>query len=121
MDSDRNEKVGSRSVASVLTRELENGRQQRILLLGDADCFSNSELMRERYAVASGNFTFLYQVFKWMSYGEYPIDTPRPHGKDNAIRIGVNQAEVLKWVLCAVMPLIMLLASLMIVVRRKSR
>ena len=121
MDSDRNEKVGSRSVASVLTRELENGRQQRILLLGDADCFSNSELMRERYAVASGNFTFLYQVFKWMSYGEYPIDTPRPHGKDNAIRIGVNQAEVLKWVLCAVLPLIMLLASLMIVVRRKSR
>lgn len=121
MNPDKKEKVGSRSVASVLTRDTENGKQQRILLLGDADCFSNAELMRERYAVASGNFTFLYQVFKWLSYGEYPVDTPRAHGRDNAIRIGVDQAEVLRWLLCALLPLIMLCASVMIVVRRKSR
>lgn len=115
------EKTGSRAVAAMLTRALDGGRTQKILLLGDADCFSTAELTRDRYAVASGNFTLLYQVFSWMSDGEYPVDTPRAMGSDLSLRVGIEQMSALKWILSVVLPFLMLLASLLIIVRRKSK
>lgn len=121
LDATLGEKAGSRAVAAMLTRGVDGGRTQKILLLGDADCFSNAELTRDRYAVSSGNFTLLYQVFRWMSDGEYPVDTPRAAGSDRSLRVGIGQMGALKWILSAILPLVMLLTSLLIIVRRKSK
>ncbi len=120
-DSLSGESVGPKVVSAMLERKREGTDEQRILLIGDADCFCNAELTRDRYAVSSGNFTFLYQLFRWMSYGEYPVSTPRPLGSDNEVCIGVDDVPVMKWSFVAVLPLLMLLCSIMIIVRRKSK
>lgn len=121
LDSADGEKEGSRAVAAMLTRAIDGCRSQKIILLGDADCFSNAELMRDRYTVSSGNFTLIYQIFHWMSDGEYPVDTPRKSGSDKSMRVGIEQMPALKWILAVILPLLMLLTSLLIIIRRKSK
>ena len=58
-----------------LTRTV-NGKQQRIVVAGDADFLSNAELNRNNPRTA--NFNFSTALFSWFSYGEFPIDTSRP-------------------------------------------
>lgn len=120
LDSLKGEKRGAKSVGIQMTRTVGD-KNQKILLLGDADCFSNAEMMRQRYGVTSANFPFLYQTFKWLCDDRYPIDTPRAHGKDNSLRIGFQAIPFLKWGFLGVLPLVMLLAMILIIIRRKSR
>ena len=114
------EKKGARSVAIQMTREMGD-RTQKILLLGDSDCFSNGELMRQRLGVNSANFPFAYQTFKWLCDDRYPIDTPRAHSTDGSLRVGFKAMPYVKWAFLGVLPLLMLLASVLIIIRRKSR
>lgn len=121
-DPGTGEKKGAEPVAVQLSRPLADSvTVQKIMLLGDADCFSNSELQRNRYAVASGNFSILYEVFRWLSDGQYPIDTDRPRGSDNAINAGIGILTFVKWLFSCIIPALMLLAAVIIFVRRKSR
>ena len=114
------EKKGAKSIAIHMTREFGD-RTQKILLLGDSDCFSNGELMRQRFGVQSANFPFAYQTFKWLCDDKYPIDTPRAHSRDNSVRVGFKAMPYVKWAFLGVLPLLMLLASILIIIRRKSR
>lgn len=114
------ERIGAKSVALQMTRQA-GGRTQKILLLGDADCFSNGELTRQRYGVSSSNFPFLYKMFQWLSDGKFPVDTPRESGTDNSLRIGFEAVPFVKWGFTLVLPLIMLGAAVVIIIRRKSR
>lgn len=111
---------GSAPVAVQLSREIKD-RTQKILLLGDADCFSNSELMRERYAIESGNFSLLYEMFRWLSDGQYPCDTPRAKGSDNSLKMEIDNLPLVRWTFVAIIPLLMLIASIIIIIRRKSK
>ena len=121
-DSVSGEQVHARSLAVCLQRESgDSGKKQRILLFGDADCFSNAELMRDRYAVASGNFSLLFEAFRWLTDGEYPVDTPRPRGSDNGFDMQIGSLPAVRWIFTAVIPLIMLVISVVIIARRKSR
>ncbi len=121
-DPAKGECIGPRSVAYRLTRSVPSaGREQKVLLLGDADCFSNGELMRQRYDVAAGNFTLLYEMFRWLSDGQYPIDTPRPDGSDNKLHLSVESLVWVRWGLVALIPLLLLLGAIFIIVRRKSK
>ncbi len=121
-DSLSGEHRGTRSLAVCLQRELpDSSRTQKILLFGDADCFSNAELMRDRYAVASGNFSLLFEAFRWLTDGEYPIDTPRPRGSDNGFDMEIGSLPLVRWIFVAIIPFIMLVFSLVIIARRKSR
>ena len=116
------EKQGAATVGVQLSRALADSvNVQKILLLGDADCFSNSELQRTRYAVASGNFSLLYEVFRWLSDGQYPIDTDRPKGSDNGISAGIGSLTFVKWLFAGIIPGLMLLVAVIIFMRRKSR
>ena len=56
-----------------------------------------------------------------MSDGEYPVDTPRKSGSDKSMRVGIEQMPALKWILAVILPLLMLLTSLLIIIRRKSK
>ncbi len=114
------EKKGAKSVAINMTREMGD-RTQKILLIGDSDCFSNGELMRQRYGVMSANFQFLYHIYKWMCDGKYPIETPRAASKDNSVKADVESLPYIKWGFAAILPFIMLIAAILIFVRRKSR
>ncbi len=120
LDSLKGEKRGAKSVGIQMTREVGD-RTQKILLLGDSDCFSNGELMKQRYNVTSANFPFLYQIFKWLSDDKFPIDTPRSHGRDSSVRSEIEALPYIKWIFAAILPLVMLITTILIFIRRKSR
>lgn len=70
-----------------LTR-MVGDKEQRILILGDADCMSNGELTTERYALNGSNFSLITESFRDMSYNLFPIDTDRPRPADDAMSVG---------------------------------
>ena len=53
-----------------------NNKEQRIIVVGDADFMSNGELGRQNLRNKNAEFTL--KVFKWLSDSEYPIDASRP-------------------------------------------
>ncbi len=121
-DSLSGERRGSRNLGVCLQREMpQTGKVQKILVLGDADCFSNAELMRDRYAVRSGNFSLLYEAFRWLTDGKYPVDTSRKGGSDTGFDMEIGSLPLTRWSLVFIMPFVMLVVSAVIIARRKSR
>ena len=90
-------------------------------MLGDADLFSNNELQTEHYGRQAANFGFLYEAFRLLSAGEFPVETPRMDSTDNYLAISPHGVLVLKWLLIGLLPLLMLLAMLGITFIRKTR
>lgn len=120
-DAAAGESVGHKVVGALMHRTLDGGREQKIILLGDTDCFSNIELTRDRYAVASGNFSLLYNVFHYLSDGQYPVDTPRAGCTDTTLRIGMPQMALVKCLFYGLVPIVLLLTASLVIMRRKSR
>lgn len=101
-----------------LTRQI-GGKEQRIVVTGDADFMSNSELQRGNMRTA--NFAFNTGIFSWLSYGEFPIDTSRPPGKDNSLKLTMGQVDFLKIIYNWVMPGVLLLFGAVLLIRRKRK
>ena len=101
-----------------LTRTI-HGRQQRIVLSGDADFLSNLELGQR--AFNSCNFDFSTAVFSWFSYGEFPIDTSRPIPQDNRLDLTDGGLRALKIFLLWVLPGLLLVCGGILLLRRKRK
>lgn len=112
--------AGTRCTGLCLRRQA-NGRTQTNIVLGDSDLFSNKELQTEHYGRQAANFGFLYEAFRLLSGGEYPVETPRPESTDNYLSISTHGVLVLKWLLIGLLPLLMLLAMSAITFIRKTR
>lgn len=106
------------TLALALTRKV-GGRQQKIVVLGDADCISNAELARTNAKTA--NFSFMVELFKWFSDGEFPIDTKRPEAADNRLLITRDDIYVLRVALLVVIPAILLIGASVLLIRRVRR
>ena len=108
-------------VALALTRQV-NGREQRIMVLGDADCISNDEFsIRRNLPFLTVNYTLVTGTFSWLSYNEAPIDVRRPGSSDNKIHLSRKSMPAIKAVFLGVIPTILLLWGIIIWVRRKQR
>ena len=103
-----------------LSREL-NGKEQRVILSGDADCISNGELMGGRRGVRAANFSLIMGSFYWLSDNEVPIDVRRPAMPDDDLYIAGSGANVIKWTFVLVVPLLLVALGILIWVRRKGR
>lgn len=103
-----------------LTRDVK-GKEQRVLILGDADCISNLEMGRVRAGIKSMNLTFLNGTFFWLSNDQLPIDGRRPSGSDDAMKITEGPARAICIFLNWVFPFILLISSIVIWVRRRNR
>ena len=83
-DPTLNETIGEKENAYVtgyaLRRDVK-GKEQRVFVLGDADCISNAELGVDREFRRS-NYALIDGMFRWLVYDEYPIDISRPAAKD---------------------------------------
>ena len=101
-----------------LTRTV-NGRQQRIVVAGDADFLSNVELSRSNPMTA--NFSFSTALFSWFSYGEFPIDTSRPGSKDTRLNLTNAGMTSLRVLLLGILPGILLIAGIILLIRRKRK
>jgi len=106
------------TTALALTRQI-NGKQQRIIISGDADFMSNSEL--SRYEPKTVNFYFNTALFSWLSYGTFPIDTSRPDAKDNRVTVSTDHVAFLKILYVWVIPGILLIFATIFLIRRKRK
>ena len=109
-------------IALALQRNISN-RDQRIIILGNADCLNNPEITRRRHNVNTANFSFVTGAFRWFSYGEYPIELSRKEARDNGLRY-VEYKDDRKWIVNVfvyIIPAIFLITGVISQLRRKRK
>ena len=89
------------------------------MVMGDADWMSAAEF--GRYNIRVANFPFMVEVFKWLTYDQFPVDVSRPPSADNKMTIGKEGVTTLKMIFLGVIPVVLLLSGLMILIVRKRR
>lgn len=99
----------------------KNGKEQRIVILGDADCISNGEISISRQNIWTENYAVVNGTFFWLSNGEVPIDVRRPNPTDNKVYLTQDQMAVWDIVFRWGIPVLLALAGIVIWVRRKGR
>jgi ABC-2 type transport system permease protein len=104
-------KLASFTTAVALTRKM-NKREQRIVVFGDADRFSNVRVAGSWYARS---------VYSWLDYGRFPIYTPRPQPRDNLLNITGHGADLLRKIFVWIIPGFALLLATIFLVRRKRK
>jgi len=94
-----------------LTRKL-NGREQRIIVSGDADVLSN---------IRFGGVYISKPMYSWLDYNKFPIYTPRPAPKDNMLLISSARAKIMRIIYVWILPALLLLLGTIILIRRKRQ
>lgn len=119
-----NPAVGEREqryvTALALSRKIGE-KEQKIVVLGDADCISNIELFKRREEIRAENYYIILGSFHWLSDGEAPVDVRRPLPIDNDIFLGKEGAKITKVAFTWVIPGLILLLALLVWIRRRSR
>ncbi len=111
---------GPVTTALALTRKVGD-KEQRILILGDADCFSNGEITMQRKGIESGNADFVGGMFFWLTDEYSPIDVRRPHRPDDNVFLKKDDLGIYKIFYRFIVPLLLAGALLMIWLRRRGR
>ncbi len=118
---EKGETLGALTTTLALTRKVGE-KNQKIMILGDADCLSNSELLRRRNGFSAANTSgWMYGMFFWLSDGEVPIDVRRPAHPDNEIYTKEGQLTFLNALYKIIIPVLFALLFLLIWLRRKGR
>lgn len=111
------ERQGEYLLAAGLVRQAGD-KEQRIIVIGDADCISNSGLSAQ-YWFSSSNFTLITGAFRWMSYDQFPVDTTHPDPIDNGISQGKPARLWNKVAMMGLIPGLLLLAGLLLIIKRQ--
>ena len=101
-----------------LTRTI-NGKQQRIVVSGDADFLSNAELGRQN--IKTVNFDFSTALFSWFDNGEFPVDSYRPPSKDTRLTLTDGGFSFLKVLLLGILPGLLVVIGAVLLIRRKRK
>ena len=111
----------SAPLAVALTRNVAD-KEQRIVVLGNADMIANVELMKSRSGVRASNYTLITESFRYLSQDEFPIYAPRPAGPDTDLLYLKREARLwVKWIFNLVIPGLIALFGIFLLIRRKSR
>lgn len=105
-------------LAVSLTR-MVGSRQQRIVVLGDADFMSNAE--HRRFNMRTANFVFSTGLFSWLSYNRFPIVSAREAAIDTKVFVNKEQVKVLRLVFVWALPGILLVLGSLLLIRRKRK
>ena len=103
-----------------LTRKV-NGRTQKVMVFGDADCISNGELSSGHKGIRASNFTLIPGSFFWLSDEEVPIDVRRPTPPDDLVYLSEKEASTWTIILRWIIPALMIILALVIWLRRRGR
>jgi ABC-2 type transport system permease protein len=117
-DAAKGDEQGPLPAVLGLTRTI-HGRQQKIVVSGDADFLSNAELAR--FNIKTCNFDVSTAIFSWFANGEFPIDTSRPPAKDKRLAITDAGLSFLKVLLLGILPGLLLVLGSILLIRRKRK
>ena len=95
--------------------------EQKIVILGDADCIGNAELFKPREGMENGNFYIILGSFQWLSDGEAPVDVRRPKAIDNKLFLGKTGVKVTEIAFKWIVPAGLLLLAIFVWIRRRGR
>ena len=97
-------------------------RQQKVVVIGNADMISNGELLMSRSGINAANYGLITESFRYLSDGEYPVYAPRPRGIDNELKyLDRYSKKPLRWAFNFIIPLLMALVGIFVLIRRKGR
>lgn len=120
-----NSKIGevekSNSVMLYLSRLVKGKPEQRIFVVGDADCLSVKELSTSRAGLNGANFSMIIEMFRNLSYGEYPINTERVRPPDDDLYVSQGGMIWMKVLFIWLIPLSIMVWSIVFLIRRKRR
>ncbi len=120
LNSDQGEQEGVYTPIIALSRNIK-GKDQKIIITGDADWLSNGELGTQRNGVETANYNMVAAAFSWLSDGEIPVDLRHPEPIDTSLKIGPVSWGFFdlffKWGL----PIIGIIIGVVIWIRRKGR
>ena len=118
LDAKSGEALGAYMTAAILTRQ-NNDREQRIFVMSDADCWSNAELQTQRKGIVSRNFALISTVFRWLSYGEFPVSVTRAQVKDREIKVSPMQLPWCKHIFHIIIPALIAAVGFSILMYRR--
>ena len=117
---EQGEKQREYITALALKRPMGN-KEQKIIILGDADYISNGELNRTRKGIKANNFSLITGGFYWLSDEEVPINITRPNSTDNHLAMGEKVVNIWKIILVWCIPGILIIAFILLWLRRRGR
>lgn len=112
----KKESKASFPLAFALSRKKKE-KQQKIIVMGDADFMSNAEL--NRFNLTAVNVLFTTRMFKWFTDGKYPFSTDRPQALDTQIKVNRRQINLQKVLFFALIPGVLLMLGMVILIRRR--
>ena len=110
-------RVGENVMAYALERRVGD-ENQRIVVFGDADVFSNANAERIQ---PLNNRATAFDTFHWLTDGEYPVQRTRRAAVDRSIRVGGQTMTAIRWLLIGILPLAILLAGAGLLLFRRRR
>ena len=109
-------------IISLLARDLADKKQQKIVIMGSADCISNGEFSKGRNGIRSANYELILQTGLWFSDGQFPVNTGRPKRPDNDINyVKYSHMIWLKIFFMGLIPIALAVAGGRIYVRRSRK
>ena len=84
------------------------GKNQRIVILGDADLFSNANAQRREPV---SNTATAFDTFHWLTNGDYPVQRTRRETVDRSIVVDGSALNVIRWALVGGLPLFLLFSG----------
>ncbi|MGN6419618.1 MAG: Gldg family protein [Pseudobacter sp.] len=104
---------GPLPTALSLSRKV-NGKEQRIIVAGDADFMRNGSMNQ-------ANAIFTNTLFNYLTYGEFPIDTWRKSREDNALTVSASHVSTMKLLFLWVLPAVLVAFATILLIRRKRK
>lgn len=115
-----NETKGKFPTFISMSREI-NGKEQRILVAGDADFIANQELGMERSDASKSNYNVISGSFRWLSNDQYPVDVTRAEQQDDEVYMPKGSDKWVKIISYIIIPLILIISAIIIIVRRQRK
>ena len=105
---------GSLTLGMVLTRNLKQGTQQRIAVLGDGDFLSNTFLGNV------GNLELGLRLFNWLLHDDQFIEIPLKTAKDKQLILSTFSIAIMGFGFLFILPLSLIAIGFFIGYRRKN-
>lgn len=105
---------------SLTLRRKVNGREQRIIVSGDADYISNVQFANVERIVKEEKQYSVDLLFRWLANGEFPFDANRPDAKDLNMNTTKEALSVISILLKYILPGIVVVIGAIILFKRRN-
>jgi ABC-2 type transport system permease protein len=105
---------------SVTLKRKVNGKEQRIIVSGDADYISNVQFTNAERVVKEERQLSADILFRWLAYGKFPVVDDRSAPKDLNISATKGQISAMTIVFKFILPAVMVLIGIIILFKRRN-